>query len=63
MNKGSNFKKTKVMTFYSDSYKCNFIKKKKPCVDLFCLKHEQYIGNMLIRVSLLWLFLHYMYYH
>lgn len=29
MNKGSNKKKTKVMTFYSDSYKCNFIKKKK----------------------------------
>lgn len=53
MNKGSNFKKTKVMTFYSDSYKCNFIKKKKPCGDLFCLKHEQYIGNMLMRVSLL----------
>lgn len=52
MNKGSNFKKTKVMTFYSDSYKCNFIKK-KPCVDLFCLKHEQYIGNVLMRVSLL----------
>lgn len=35
MNKGSNKKKTKVMTFYSDSYKCNFIKKKKNLAGIY----------------------------